>query len=81
LQPFHFLIVSFKGILKDEETVRSMSRTGNRKELLYGPLFYGIIFVLSASIYWGDSPLGITALMVCNPILILILKQLVALFG
>jgi len=51
------------GILKDEETVRSMSRTGNRKELLYGPLLYGIIFVLSAATYWGDSPLGITALM------------------
>eukprot|EP01114_Cavostelium_apophysatum_P014800 TRINITY_DN3922_c1_g2_i3.p1 TRINITY_DN3922_c1_g2~~TRINITY_DN3922_c1_g2_i3.p1 ORF type:complete len:261 (+),score=-4.60 TRINITY_DN3922_c1_g2_i3:267-1049(+) len=50
------------GIVKDEATVKSMSRSGDRRELLRGPLSYGIIFILSAVFYWG-SPVGITALM------------------
>lgn len=52
------------GILKDEAAVQAMSRSGDRREILYGPLFYGIIFVLLTLIYWHDSPIGITALMV-----------------
>lgn len=36
---------------------------GRPSELLYGPLQYGWIFVISACYYWGDSPLGITSLM------------------
>jgi phytol kinase len=51
------------GLLHDPDTVASMSRTGNPRELLYGPLTYGIIFVLSTVVYWGDTPHGITALM------------------
>lgn len=33
-------------------TVRSMSRSGDRRELLRGPLVYGIIFILSTLFYW-----------------------------
>ncbi|GAB4422272.1 MAG: phosphatidate cytidylyltransferase [Anaerolineales bacterium] len=51
------------GILKDEAAVQAMSRTGDRREILRGPLFYGIMFVLMTIIYWKDSPIGITALM------------------
>lgn len=51
------------GILKDEAAVKAMSRTGERTEILRGPLFYGIIFVLLTIIYWLDSPIGIVALM------------------
>jgi len=51
------------GIIQDEDTVRSMSRTGNPRELLRGPLLYGIIFVFSTVVFWGNSPAGITALM------------------
>jgi len=51
------------GILKDEAAVKAMSRTGDRREILRGPLFYGIIFVLLTIIYWLDSPIGIVALM------------------
>ena len=40
-----------------------MSRTGDPKEILRGPLYYGIMFVVLTLIYWKDSPIGIIALM------------------
>lgn len=52
------------GVIKDEPSVKAMSRSGNRREILYGPLFYGITFVLLTTIYWYDSPIGMIALMV-----------------
>src|SRR5262245_52991417 len=51
------------GVMKDEAAVQAMTRTGNSKEILRGPLFYGIVFVVLTVIYWKDSPIGITALM------------------
>lgn len=51
------------GRMKDEAAVQAMTRTGNPREILRGPLFYGIMFVLLTVIYWKDSPIGIAALM------------------
>lgn len=51
------------GMLKDEAAIKAMSRTGDRREILRGPLFYGIVFILMTLIYWNDSPIGIPALM------------------
>src|SRR5512140_654715 len=51
------------GILKDEAAVKAMSRTGDRREILFGPLFYGIVFVVVTLVYWKDSLIGIPALM------------------
>lgn len=51
------------GFLKDEAAVKAMSRTGDRREILRGPLFYGIMFVAITLIYWKDSLIGIPALM------------------
>ena len=51
------------GILKDESAVKAMSRTGDRREILRGPLFYGLVFVAVTLIYWKDSLVGIQALM------------------
>jgi len=51
------------GIIKDEAAVKAMSRTGDRREILRGPLFYGIVFVMITLLYWKDSPVGIPALM------------------
>ena len=51
------------GVMKDDAAVEAMTRTGNPREILRGPLFYGIMFVLFTIIYWKDSPIGITALM------------------
>lgn len=51
------------GLIKDEAAVKSMSRSGDRREILRGPLFYGIAFVALTLIYWKESPIGIAALM------------------
>jgi phytol kinase len=51
------------GLMKDEAAVKAMSRSGDRREILRGPLFYGIMFVLITVIYWKDSLIGIPALM------------------
>jgi len=57
-----FILVG-TGIMKDDAAVQAMTRTGNPREILRGPLFYGIMFVVLTVIYWKDSPIGITALM------------------
>ena len=51
------------GVIKDEASVKAMSRTGDPKEILRGPLFYGIMFVVLTIVFWRDSPTGIVALM------------------
>jgi phytol kinase len=51
------------GIIKDEAAVKAMSRTGDRHEILRGPLLYGIMFVAMTLLYWKDSLIGIPALM------------------
>jgi phytol kinase len=52
------------GIMKDEASVQGMSRTGDPREILRGPLYYGIMFVLLTVLFWKDSPVGMTALMI-----------------
>ncbi len=52
------------GVLKDKDAVQAMSRSGDRRELLYGPLQYGVIFVFLTLVFWVDSPVGIVALMI-----------------
>ena len=52
------------GFMKDEASVKAMSRTGDPKEILRGPLYYGIMFVSMTIVFWKDSPVGIVALMV-----------------
>jgi phytol kinase len=51
------------GIVKDDAAVQAMTRTGDPKEILRGPLYYGIMFIALTLLYWKDSPIGITALM------------------
>lgn len=51
------------GVIKDEAAVQAMSRTGDRREILRGPLIYGVVFVALTLVFWRDSPLGMTALM------------------
>jgi phytol kinase len=66
LVPLAFTIQFFLigiGVIKDEASVRAMSRSGDRREVLLGPLYYGIIFVLLTIFYWKYSPIGIIALM------------------
>ena len=51
------------GVIKDQASVDAMSRSGDRREILRGPLLYGIVFVAMTLLFWKDSPIGITALM------------------
>jgi phytol kinase len=57
-----FILVG-TGLVRDPAAVRAMSRSGDRREILRGPLLYGLIFVALTLIYWQDTPIGITALM------------------
>lgn len=52
------------GIMRDEASVKAMSRTGDPREILRGPLYYGIMFVVLTIVFWKDSPVGMTALMI-----------------
>ena len=66
LVPLAFTLQFFligTGVIKDEASVKAMSRGGDRHEVLRGPLYYGIIFVLLTVIYWKPSPIGIIGLM------------------
>jgi len=55
------------GVIKDQASVDAMSRSGDRREILRGPLYYGMIFVVVTLLYWLETPAGIVALMlVCG---------------
>ena len=51
------------GIVKKDDFVAAMSRTGDRRELLRGPLMYGIVFVAVTLVFWTRSPVGVILLM------------------
>ena len=52
------------GVINDPSAVEAMSRTGDRKEILKGPLFYGLVFVILTIVFWRNSAVGIVALMI-----------------
>lgn len=56
------LIAVGTGWLESPNTVRAVSRSGDRGELLRGPLYYVLIMVAITTLYWRDSPVGIIAL-------------------
>lgn len=51
------------GVIKDPAAVQAMSRTGDRREILRGPLYYGVAFVVCTIAFWTTQPAGILALM------------------
>ena len=51
------------GIIKDQASVDAMSRTGQRKEILRGPLYYGIVIIILTLVFWKNTPTGIVAMM------------------
>jgi len=60
-----FLLVGL-GLIRDEAAVQAMSRSGSRAEILRGPLYYGIVFVVLTLVYWRNSPIGVVALMLLS---------------
>ena len=51
------------GLWRDPATVQAMSRSGQRHELLRGPLLYGLVFVALTVAYGRTSPPAVAALM------------------
>ena len=51
------------GFLQDPAAVQAMTRHGDRREILRGPLYYGLIFVAATVLFWRSSPVGVVALM------------------
>jgi len=62
LVSIHVAIVGL-GWRKDEEMVRSMSRTGNRQELLRGPLIYTLVALSSLFFYYRNVKAYISCLL------------------
>eukprot|EP01124_Arcella_intermedia_P023005 TRINITY_DN3556_c0_g1_i1.p1 TRINITY_DN3556_c0_g1~~TRINITY_DN3556_c0_g1_i1.p1 ORF type:complete len:236 (-),score=10.43 TRINITY_DN3556_c0_g1_i1:26-733(-) len=50
------------GWIEDAAAVRAMCRTGDRRELLCGPLLYGTAISLLTLIFWMRSPVGIVSI-------------------
>ncbi|RYY84629.1 phosphatidate cytidylyltransferase [archaeon] len=53
------------GLLKDEDAVLSVSRSGDKRELLAGPLLYGLIFVAASLQFWKSARAVITLFILC----------------
>jgi len=51
------------GFLKDPEAVAAMTRTGNPREILGGPLLYGLVHTAITASFWRESVAGVVALM------------------
>jgi phytol kinase len=51
------------GVIRDQSAVQAMSRTGDPREILRGPLYYGLVFIAVTVLFWYDTPIGIIALM------------------
>jgi phytol kinase len=58
-----FVLVGM-GRIQDDQAVRAMTRHGDPREILRGPLYYGLVFVASTLIFWRTSPVGIVSLMI-----------------
>ncbi|EFH40840.1 hypothetical protein ARALYDRAFT_332145 [Arabidopsis lyrata subsp. lyrata] len=52
------------GVYHDEGTIKSMSRHGDRRELLKGPLYYALSITSACIFYWKSSPIAIAV--ICN---------------
>ncbi|CAO1944543.1 unnamed protein product [Urochloa humidicola] len=52
------------GLMKNEAMVKSMSRSGDYRELLKGPLYYATTITFATSLFWRTSPIAIA--LVCN---------------
>eukprot|EP00241_Pyramimonas_parkeae_P022027 CAMPEP_0114319806 /NCGR_PEP_ID=MMETSP0059-20121206/25490_1 /TAXON_ID=36894 /ORGANISM="Pyramimonas parkeae, Strain CCMP726" /LENGTH=231 /DNA_ID=CAMNT_0001446943 /DNA_START=490 /DNA_END=1185 /DNA_ORIENTATION=- len=46
------------GFLKDPEAVAAMTRTGNPREILGGPLLYGLVHTAITASFWRESVAG-----------------------
>ena len=50
------------GLLDVEADVRTLSRSGDRRELLRGPLLYGVVFVVATALWFRELPASVALL-------------------
>ncbi|KAJ4971444.1 hypothetical protein NE237_004543 [Protea cynaroides] len=61
------LIINGLSLGTDEGLIQSVTREGNPRELLRGPLYYVLILILCAVVFWRNSPVGMISLaMMCG---------------
>ncbi|KAL1532097.1 phytol kinase [Salvia divinorum] len=60
------LVINGLSLSTDEGLIKSVSREGKPEELLGGPLYYVLVLILCAVVFWRDSPVGMVSLsMMC----------------
>nr|GLL17922.1 probable phytol kinase 1, chloroplastic [Ipomoea trifida] len=65
--PIFRLLVNGLRFADDEGLVKSVTREGNPEELLRGPLYYVMVLILCALVFWRESPVGVVSLaMMCG---------------
>ncbi|KAG8380585.1 hypothetical protein BUALT_Bualt06G0030800 [Buddleja alternifolia] len=61
------LVINGLSLTTDEGLVKSVSREGKPEELLRGPLYYVLVLIVSAIVFWRESPVGMISLaMMCG---------------
>ncbi|XVF82970.1 hypothetical protein PTKIN_Ptkin16aG0095100 [Pterospermum kingtungense] len=61
------LVIHGFSLADDRGLVNSVTRHGNPKELLRGPLYYVLVLILCALVFWRESPVGVLSLaMMCG---------------
>ncbi|WCJ19212.1 Phytol kinase 1 chloroplastic [Euphorbia peplus] len=61
------LLVYGFSLAKDEGLIKSITREGNPEELLRGPLYYVLVLILCALVFWRQSPVGVISIaMMCG---------------
>ncbi|MCD7456989.1 Phytol kinase 1, chloroplastic [Datura stramonium] len=61
------LVIHGLSLATDEGLIKSVTREGNPDELLRGPLYYVLVLILSAVLFWRESPVGVISLaMMCG---------------
>ena len=57
LQAFRLFAIG-SGLIENKNAVRAVSRGGGKEELLYGPLYYTIVVMVTPLLFWRESPVG-----------------------
>ncbi|XP_039042025.1 phytol kinase 1, chloroplastic-like [Hibiscus syriacus] len=61
------LVIHGLSLADDQSLIKSVTREGNPKELLRGPLYYVVMLMLCALLFWRESPVGVISLgMMCG---------------
>ncbi|KAK4338839.1 hypothetical protein RND71_040301 [Anisodus tanguticus] len=53
------LVIHGLSFATDEGLIKSVTREGRPEELLRGPLYYVLVLILSAVLFWRESPVGV----------------------